>query len=317
MHIHKRKLNVDEQIQDMKDKGIAFNIVNEADAAKFLKYRNYYFKLKAYTKNYDIYRATAKAGQFINLEFAYLQEISTIDMHFRKLIIDLSLDVEHALKVKLLNDLVRNDEEDGYQVVQAFFDADTHGGRIQRVSDKADKSFISDLVKNHLDNDKDYALWGIVEILSFGDFIDLYELYYQWYPSAEETYVSFLWSIKFIRNAAAHNNCLLNSLKKPYSRKFVKTKELVSLFTKIKIDSETRNNWLDNPVIHDFLALVYVYVSVIKSDSMRKRGIERIRDLFEGRMKRHPEYFEKNNTLTSAYIFVHKTVSYFCNKYGR
>lgn len=113
------------------------------------------------------------------------------------------------------------------------------------------------------------------------------------------------------------NNCLLNSLRKPYNRKFLKTKELVSLFQKIKIDPAVRNKWLENPVIHDFLALVYVYVSIIKSESMRKRGIERIMDLLDNRMRGHADYFEKNNVLTGAYNFVHKTVSYFCNKYGR
>ena len=65
MNVHKKKLNIDEQIEDMKSKGITFDIVNEEAAANFLKYRNYYFKIKAYARDYETYRTTAKAGQYI------------------------------------------------------------------------------------------------------------------------------------------------------------------------------------------------------------------------------------------------------------
>lgn len=312
---HKMKLSVEEQIADMKLKGISFEILTEEDATKFLKFHTYYFKLKAYARNYDKYRSTEKIGQYIGLDFAYLKEISSIDMHFRKLIIDLSLDVEHALKVKLLYDLSRNSKEDGYNIVKIYFDTDSCGGRLARVNDKAGKSFISDLVTNHKDNDIDYALWEIVEILSFGDFIDLYDIYYQYYPSENEDYRSFLWSIKFLRNAAAHNNCLLNSIKAPYSRKLERTKRLMEAVSKTKTDSTTREKWMKNPVIHDFLALVYVYVQSVKSDTIKQRGVNEIKELFDKRMTRHADYFEKNNTLTGAYAFVKKVVYYFCNKF--
>lgn len=44
--INKLKLSVDEQIQDMINKGIKFEICTIEDAKKFLKYNNYYFKVK-------------------------------------------------------------------------------------------------------------------------------------------------------------------------------------------------------------------------------------------------------------------------------
>ena len=39
----KKKLTIDEQIEDLKRKGVAFNIMNEDEAKKFLRYNNYYF----------------------------------------------------------------------------------------------------------------------------------------------------------------------------------------------------------------------------------------------------------------------------------
>ena len=42
----KLKLTVEEQIQDMIEKNVQFTLYSKEDAKKFLKYNNYYFKLK-------------------------------------------------------------------------------------------------------------------------------------------------------------------------------------------------------------------------------------------------------------------------------
>ena len=46
----KKKLTIDEQIEDLKKKGVTFEIMSEEEAKKFLRYNNYYFKLKSYGK---------------------------------------------------------------------------------------------------------------------------------------------------------------------------------------------------------------------------------------------------------------------------
>jgi hypothetical protein len=99
----KTKLSIRDQIIHMKDlKGVNFSIINETDAEKFLMENNYYFKLKSYAKNYDKYVSGKSAGKYINLEFAYLKELSTLDMYLRKFIIKMTLDIEHFLKIQLV-----------------------------------------------------------------------------------------------------------------------------------------------------------------------------------------------------------------------
>ena len=65
-----------------------------------------------------------------------------------------------------------------------------------------------------------------------------------------------------------------------------------------------------NPVIHDFVILVYVYLRLIKSHGIKQSGIDNLHWLFN-------EYFQKNNTITESYNFVVKIVNYFCNKYRK
>lgn len=50
---NKYKLNTDEQIQYMQNQGIKFNFISKEKAKKFLSESNYFFKLKAFAKNYD------------------------------------------------------------------------------------------------------------------------------------------------------------------------------------------------------------------------------------------------------------------------
>lgn len=67
----------DELISHMKIKGIKFDIVKE-EAKIFLQNNNYYMKLASYRANCDKRKSN---GEYINLDFAYLRELSTIDMH--------------------------------------------------------------------------------------------------------------------------------------------------------------------------------------------------------------------------------------------
>ena len=78
----KKKLTIDEQIIDLEEKGVTFNIMNDDEAKIFLRYNNYYFKLKSYASNYPI---NPKNNKYVNLGFAYLVELSKIDMYFRKI----------------------------------------------------------------------------------------------------------------------------------------------------------------------------------------------------------------------------------------
>lgn len=312
----KKKLTIPEQLEDMRSKGIAFDYASEQDICNFLKYNNYYFKLKSYGKNYDRYTNAAKQGQYIHLDFAYLQELSTLDMYLRKTILFIALDIEHALKVQLLHDLSENSEEDGYHIVKQYFDTDYT--RIKSLHDKIGKSASSNLIEKKRELKDHYALWEIVEVISFGEFIDLYCLYYSIYPSKSNDFSSYLWSIKFLRNAAAHNNCLLNNLKAPCRVTIHKTKEIQHEISKIKsISKNVRMKWMENPVIHDFVVLVFVFVRLTKSAGIKQKGIENLNWLFNERMIKHKDFFIKNASITESYRFTSKVVNYFCNKYHK
>lgn len=65
-----------------------------------------------------------------------------------------------------LYDLTQNSDKDGYNIVKEYLDSDYM--RIKTLHDKIGKSATSDLIKKRQEEDGSYALWEIVEVLSFG-----------------------------------------------------------------------------------------------------------------------------------------------------
>ena len=69
----------------------------------------------------------------------------------------------------------------------------------------------------------------------------------------------------------------------------------------------SREKKLANPVIHDFVAMLYVYKKIVSSPRTAEHFTKELHDLFDIRMKRHSNYFESNECISSAYHFM-KTV---------
>ena len=309
----KQKLSIEEQLNHMKEKGIQFNYTNEEEALAYLANNTYYFKLKAYAKNYDQYkRGHSKIGKYENLEFAYLQELSIIDMHLRHLIMKMALDIEHAVKVRLLNDFNKSDD-DGYQIIAKF--NSIYADIEDKIKEKKGNSFCRDLIEKL--SISGYAIWNIIEVLSFHDLLKLYYLFYTEYPECLSGKNLFypLMSVKRLRNAAAHSNCLLNSLKKPYSGEIKQNDKINSFISKItSIDKLSRQNNMSNRLVYDFVTFLYVFDNITISEGIRRHTLEALDGLFNVRMVQNNVYFSQNSSIMSTYIFIKKVVDYLVKK---
>ena len=312
--LRKQKLSVDEQIEHMKVKGIKFNIVSEDEAKDFISNHTYYFKVRSYAKNYDKYQYGENKGKYINLEFAYIQELSRIDAELRYFIIRACLDMEHFLKVLLLQDFAGS-SEDGYSIVEKYLTA--YPGAKDKINARKQNAVCFDLLEKYENN---FAIWNIVEVLSFGDFINLYKIFYDEYPELPgEVFSNKIFPIKLLRNAAAHNSCLINSLAKPYSIEIKRNQPIQNAIGKINGISRTeRSKKMKNPVIHDFVLLIYLYDQIIPLQKYRKERFGELNDLFSNRMLEHKDFFKKNDVITSTYRFLKKIVDYYhgkCNNF--
>lgn len=304
-------LSTDELIEHMKSKGIAFHIMSEADAKVFLQNNNYYMKLASYRANYPKYLTGAKTGQYINLEFAYLKELSTIDMHLRYLIIQMCLDIEHALKVSLITHVENNPKEDGYELIRRFIAHTNSKGQahneyiLKKIRGHKSSDYCKDLIEKYYPY---FPVWVFVELISFGDLTYLTAFYDKLYsdPIVNNKFMNI---VRDMRNAAAHSNCLINKLFEPLNPG-QQIDSTISIYVKNipGISSASRTKNLNYRVVYSFVTLLYIYNSVVPDGKAKNKRHQEIKELFGNRMAQHADYFKTNSKIKGIYGFMKKIV---------
>lgn len=299
----KKLLSIDELIEHMKNKGITFNEVSESDAKNFLRENNYYMKLAAYRSNYEKCPTGKRAGQYQKLDFGYLKELSTIDMYLRYIIIDMCLDIEHAIKVKLLNDVTNNSAEDGYDIVRKFIAKDDNLRILKNIRSHKSGEYCKDLIEKYYPY---FPVWVFVELISFGDLLYFCSFYKEIY-GVQIVNNTLMNTVRDVRNAAAHSNCLLNKM----TERIDSTKQVnsdISNFVKgmSDISKTSRVNNLNYKFANSFVTLLYVYDGLMAEGSKQKRYKE-LQEFMNGRVIKNKSYFKSNSKIVSVYNF-HKKV---------
>lgn len=299
----KNKLSIDEQIEHMKENGITFNLYNEHEAKEFLRYSNYFFKVKSFSKNFQ-----KNNGKYQNLEFAYLKELALMDTLLRDIILELSLVIEHILKVKLVEHLTNNNKEDGYQIVKDYL-SNRHNNEpsIFKRYNQSRKN-VDFYTRGIMDKYYKYNFpaWAFIEILTFSELLNFLKFYYDKYDETSfKTLNSLLYNVRKLRNVSAHNNCFLNNLENneelnPTRRLKTKVKSLDFSNT---YSNETINYFLKSPVIHDYASVLIVF-NILCIGAMKDKIKQEKTKYSVERLEKHLDYFDKNSNLGKKLYFI-------------
>lgn len=93
-------LTVEQQIAHMKAKGITFELCTEEDAAQHLRTKCQLFRVYAYRKLFPKHVGGLRDGQYANLDFDHMKELSNLDRKLRDVLLPMTLDVEHFAKLR-------------------------------------------------------------------------------------------------------------------------------------------------------------------------------------------------------------------------
>ena len=303
MEIVKPKLSLDGQIEHLKEKGVLFNIMDEAEARDYLGQHNNYFKLTAYRKNYDKHPAGENKDKYINLEFAYLVDIAVIDMQLRYRIVHMSLDLEHHTKLQLLRKMDEYNE-DGYQVVQDYIDSlDEKQRKIfdSEINRNKGNIYCGDIIAKY---EVAFPIWAFIEIVPFGRLVAFYGFCADRFSdkSMKDTFYRLL-TCKEIRNASAHSNCILNNLKAKtaaHSTNAAVTSELM----KIKgMNTNFRKNRMSNARIQQVVTLLYTHKDMVESEGIKRSESEDLKKIME-RVDKNYDYYNTNPMIKGTFDFL-------------
>ena len=307
-------LNCAEQISHLQSKGVKFEIVTTTDAEKYLNENNNYFKLRAYRKNFPKHPAGPDKGKYIDLDFAMLKDLAIIDMHLRYKLMHLALDIEHFAKVKLLR-LIGKSSNDGYEIVESYIsnlknmESETYHP-FKKLEYELDRNrnnpYCGGIIKNY---ENEMPVWAFIEIITFGEFIHFYKHCADMLDIKEmkEDFYHFM-AIKELRNAVAHNNCIINEL---YEKNAIRGNyEILKALGLGGITKSERESKLCNERVRQIVTTLYTHKKIVLSDGVRvnqKLGLNSVAE----RMFRNIAYYDSNPKIKTFFEFFKKLVDIF------
>lgn len=308
--MRKIKLSIDEQIKNMQEKGVKFNIINEYRAKEILENSSYYFKIKSYC-NYK----KDDQGKYIDLEFAYLYEFSKLDMYFRRIILNISLDIEHSLKVAILRDFnkLKNNGEDIVNGFLGSYLGKSTSIYLSQSRSRGDQSISTKLIQNNILPNMPF--WVLVEVIQLGDLRKLYKYFYKRFPdlmsiTRQRDLNKMIFSAKSLRNCAAHNNCIFTNI---FERQAMVQNICKTKLTSYKLQLEKNigdrlDDLLQNQHISDFFMMVLLFGEMIRSCGLKNHIKKDIGDFFKKTCmtRTRKRYFLKNKAIRDRMVLIYR-----------
>lgn len=314
----KPMLHINEMVDYLKLKNIKFERISEKDAENYLKNNNNYYNLTSYKNNFEKYFVNGIfIDKYIDLDFSYLKDLSIIDHRLRLILFKMIIDIEHYLKIKILNTIESIDEEDGYRIVNRYLEQDfynvkfpkkVHNSIFKKVGSEYYQKIFS---KYDLDKDKkleNIPIWEFLEIITFGELVNFYDFYTNEYKLKDENKdVYILRDIVKLRNAVAHNNCILSELNMK-KNKYPPSYKIIQFLNNCNIGKDTRSKKLSNSRIRQITYTLYMFNEIVTSDGIKNNVKKDINGLFFDRIIKHKEYYNNNELLKSIYCYFKKII---------
>jgi len=300
-------LTPDEQMKHLRSQGVRFDLMSEKDAISYLAKNNNFFRLRSYRQGFARVEEGKRKGQFANLDFKMLVDLSVIDMLLRYEMLRLTLDVEHFSKVMLLTHIEKC-HEDGYEIIQDFLASYDHpnGSKTpNRLKQEIERGKNSPYTRDLIASSPDFRfpVWAFQEVISFDSFNYFTKFCSERFEDktlANDFYL--LQDVRSLRNACAHNNCIINDMGAKPGGKRPNDTISQAVSSVASIGSGQRRSKLSNERLRQIVATLYLHKERASSGVLEHRT----EDLgkFAERMKKNIDYYDGNNQIKSGFRFI-------------
>ncbi len=227
-------------------------------------------------------------------------------MYIRYQIAEMCLDIEHEIKVKLVNSVTSNQSEDGYEIVRKYFNReDPNFHLLNTIKRHKSGEYCKDLIDKYYPY---FLIWVLVEVVPFGGLLHVCDFYEKEYNCKIIPSSKLMNVIRDLRNASAHSNCLLNQMNKRIANRRQADEHITTFVKNMEIvGTASRRNNLRKIFTNDLVTLLYVYDQIMP-DMSKKRKFSELSYLMHDKVIEHAEYFKDNSEIKSTYTFLKKII---------
>lgn len=305
----KPKLTVEEQIEHLKSKGVAFELCDEEEAARILSERDHYFRLAAYRVLFPKRVGGKHDGEYAGLDFGHLMDLAEIDQELRGFLLPLTLDVESAAKTRLIKRITEDPGEDGYSIFADYLAHLNHADRNRRkgeISRLGNDAYLGPLVERYPIDEM--PAWVFLELSSFGAFADFYLFCAdRWDDPSMRREHYLLRCANSLRNATAHSSAIINGFNTNAPASPIRTpSEVASALETAGINKRSRRSKMRNIRIQQIVVLAFSF-SHFAHGPNRENVASRL-SLLESRASEHSHWYEKNTVIASSFAFLDKAL---------
>lgn len=312
----KPMMKISDMVPYLKNKNVKFVSCSEIDAEKYLRENNNYYNVTAYKNNFAKYQCGEFVGKFIDLDFAYLKDLSIIDYRVRIVLFKMIIDIEHYLKIRILNSIEEIPEEDGYKIVNLYLEKDFYDAEHpKRIHDSIRKKVTNEYYQkifSKYDLDKDskienIPIWEFLEIITFGELINFFAYFTEYYGLEDNKYTFILREVNKLRNAVAHNSCVLSELNVKDNNHRIDNL-VINYLKGCGIGRDSRNTKLSNSRIRQITYTLYIFNIIVTSEGVKNDVKHEITKLFYARIIYNKKYYNNSELLKSIYTFFDKII---------
>ncbi len=313
-------LSTAKQVEYLKKQGVTFNLCTEEQAAEFLRDANSLLRTASYCELFPTKPLGPHTGEYACLDFEHLRVLSSLDRQLRECLLTVMLDIEHFARTQVLDECGKRGE-DGCQIVRDYaahlksIDRCHIEGSLKARGAEGDKHdlYAGDLIAKyigkgeHLDR---MPVWVFLETIEFRVFCDFYLFCAQrWKSGHMAQQHCALKNLRGLRNACAHNACLLNGVCTASAEGDAEIHQLLvdSLSARgMKINSSRRSK-LSNPRVAQMATVLYADSLFCARPPATERHAHALAEL-HSHWESVKSLFEKNLALMSFFDFFFKLV---------
>ena len=285
-------------IDQLKARGILFTVIGETDASHIMQTQYAPEQLLRYAPLFPCYRSTARKGQSIHVEFAYLYDLANLDRRLQGIVSVVCADIEQALRAVFLADCRRANVSE--HLIEAYCQTDEDFLSSTYLPDH------NDLLSKHSCALSELPLFDFLNVLQLGTQQRFFRFFYerfapQLYGRPYAPFERFLEPMRHIRNAAVHSNGLICQISEA-DDSFCPDLYLLSQLGQQGIGHKTLKTNMHKPVLHDLACLMQLYTTLLPYERTRDQ-LSAFNSFLTEHCTAHAAYYVQSPDLLSAYRF--------------